>query len=48
MTDHSAHDTLWQVIGMAALIAPVLILSLWLAIASRRRQAAERAETSTS
>jgi len=43
MTNASS-DVLWQVIGMVAGIGPVLVLAVWLAISSRRRQAAERAE----
>ena len=41
---HAQSDLLWQVIGMTAAIGPVLVLAVWLGIASRRRQAAERAE----
>ena len=38
------HDSLMQVLGLVAVIGPTLALGLGLAIASRRRQAAERAD----
>lgn len=41
---HASSDLMWQVIGMSAAIGPVLVLAVWLGLASRRRQAAERAE----
>ena len=40
----AGRDTLMQAIGLSAAIAPILALSIGLAIASRRRQAAERAD----
>jgi hypothetical protein len=42
--DTATEDTLMQVIGVSAAIVPALTLMAWLAIGSRRRQAAERAE----
>jgi hypothetical protein len=42
--DHDRTDVLMQVIGLCAAILPMVGLAIWLGIASRRRQAAERAE----
>lgn len=44
IVDAVTHDTLWQVIGTVAAVAPVLVIGAWLALASRRRDAAERAQ----
>ena len=41
--DHATADLLMQVAGMAVAIVPVLAVAIFFAIASRRRQAAERA-----
>jgi hypothetical protein len=42
--DHATKDIILQVVGLAAVFVPMLALFVGLAIASRRRQAAEQAE----
>ena len=42
--DRDAMDTLLQLIGVGVVIVPMAVLVVWLALASRRRQAAEAAE----
>jgi hypothetical protein len=42
--DHDRIDAVMQVIGLSAAILPMAGLAAWLAVSSRRRQAAEQAE----
>jgi hypothetical protein len=41
--DHAAMDTVMQVVGLAAVVVPMVALFVGLAIVSRRRAAAEQA-----